>query len=270
MTVKDPELAMAVSDTTRNIRVVSQNGYGCDTLVPESSNEISNTVNNTAQDLAGDFVVGWDGGDNDSLYPRNWATVTKWAIVLVVSAGSFCVSIYSATNDQVDTEFHSSRIISTLGLSAFVMGIALGPLISSPLSEFYGRRPIYLLSYSLFIIWTIPSAVARNIQTIIVARLLAGAAGSAFLSVSGGTVGDLFNHDELQAPMSINSLAPFIGPSIGPLLGGFINFFTTWRWTYYILIIWGFAQLVALVVLVPETYRMNPPNTFLYRRSLFC
>ena len=38
----------------------------------------------------------------------------------------------------------------------------------------------------------IPCAVARNIQTMLVARFLDGLAGSAFLSVAGGTVGDMF------------------------------------------------------------------------------
>lgn len=61
----------------------------------------------------------------------------------------------------------------------------------------------------------------------LVARFFDGLAGSAFLSVAGGTVGDMFakhvrNHTaktgaelmhlkELSAPMMIYSAAPFIG-----------------------------------------------------------
>lgn len=55
--------------------------------------------------------------------------------------------------------------------------------------------------------------------------------------------------------MLMYSLAPFIGPCIGPLIGGFINTYLHWRWTYYVLIIITFVLLVAIVVLVPETYR---------------
>lgn len=156
---------------------------------------------------------------------------------------------------QMEAEFGNSRIVSTLGLSLFVLGISLGPMFLSPLSEFYGRRPIYLVSWSMYVIWIIPQAVARNIATVLVARFLDGFAGSAFLAVSGGTVGDLFARQELQAPMLMFSLAPFVGPSIGPLIGGFINYNADWRWTYYVLLIWGFAILVSIVFLVPETYR---------------
>ena len=60
----------------------------------------------------------------------------------------------------------------------------------SPLSEFYGRRPIYIISFGFFLIWLIPCAVAKNVGTELVSRFIDGFAGSAFLSVAGGTVGD--------------------------------------------------------------------------------
>jgi multidrug resistance protein len=159
----------------------------------------------------------------------------------------------------MDAEFGNSRIVATLGLSTFVMGIALGPMLLSPLSEFYGRRPIYLVSWLMYLIWIIPSAVAQNIQTMIIARFFDGLAGSAFLSVAGGTVGDMFTRQDLQAPMTVFSLAPFVGPSLGPLIGGFINYYADWRWTYYVLIIWAFGLFIAIIFFVPETYRK--PNS---------
>ena len=69
--------------------------------------------------------------------------------------------------------------------------------------QFYGRRPIYVTSFVFFVIWLIPCAVARNIQTMLIARFLDGLAGSAFLSVAGGTVGDMFSRNELQGPMMV-------------------------------------------------------------------
>ena len=158
----------------------------------------------------------------------------------------------------MNAEFGSTRIEATLGLSTYVIGIAFGPMLLGPLSEFYGRRPIYLISWTLYVVWVVPSAVAGNIATMIIARFFDGLAGSAFLSVAGGSVGDLFSRKDLQKPMMAYSMTPFIGPSIGPLVGGFINSFLPWRWTFYILTIWATLVLLGLVVLVPETYRKLP------------
>ncbi len=55
----------------------------------------------------------------------------------------------------------------------------------------------------MFLVWVIPCATANNIQTMLIGRFFNGLAGSAFLSVAGGTVGDLFIRSELEAPMMI-------------------------------------------------------------------
>ena len=183
------------------------------------------------QDPDKEFEVKWDG-DNDPLNPRNMSSGRKWVIVLIVSAGSTCVtctsSMYTSTYAQLMGEFHVSRVVATLGLSLFVMGLGVSPMFLGPLSEFYGRRPIYVVSFTFFIIWLIPCAVAQNIGTELAARFIDGMAGSAFLSVAGGTVGDMFHREDLQLPMMIFTASPFIGPPIGPLLAGFINQYTNW------------------------------------------
>jgi MFS family permease len=60
-----------------------------------------------------------------------------------------------------------------LGMTIYLLGLASGPLILAPLSELYGRRIIYLTSMSLYVIFVIPTCVAKNFATILVFRFLA-------------------------------------------------------------------------------------------------
>ncbi|CAG7562324.1 unnamed protein product [Fusarium equiseti] len=248
--LETPQVTRTRSRASGNLsRCQSQNGYSCN---PHQESEDDNQLDKDP------FEVGWENGDSDPWCPRKFVQVKKWMIVFIVSSASLCVtaasSIYTSTYEQMEIEFGNSREISILGLSTFVLGIGLGPMFLGPMSEFYGRRPIYIVSWSMYFIWIIPQAVAQNIETIIVSRFLDGFSGSAFLAVSGGTVGDLFTADQIQAPMLMFSMAPFVGPSIGPLIGGFINHNVDWRWTHWTLLIWAGVLWMAIVILVPETY----------------
>ncbi|KAI2040865.1 hypothetical protein LOZ16_002298 [Ophidiomyces ophidiicola] len=182
-----------------------------------------------------DFVVAWDQtGDPEN--PRNIPYARKWLIVIIMAMGSGCVtsasSIYTMTYPQLTKEFGVSKLVATVGLSTFIVGLG------------GHRTPI-----SSTII-----RVAQNIETMLIARFFNGLSGSAFLSVAGGTVGDIFDRHQLAAPMMVYTASPFMGPEIGPLIGGFICQYTTWRWVFYVLLLWAGAIGIAIVLFVPETY----------------
>ncbi|OAL32814.1 hypothetical protein AYO20_07771 [Fonsecaea nubica] len=240
------------SQTVGRVRSVATDGYSVyDVEEDETDQDSAERIKTTP------YEVRWDGpGDKEN--PRNFNVARKWIIVLITSVASLCVtftsSVYTTTYGQLMKEFHCSREIATLGLSLFVVGLAFGPMLLGPLSEFYGRRPIYIVSMFFFLIWIIPCAVAQNIQTMIVCRFFDGFAGSAFLAVAAGTVADLFEPKDIEFPMMIFTASPFLGPALGPIIGGLINQFTTWRWTFYMLLIWTGVLLVLVIFFVPETY----------------
>lgn len=123
----------------------------------------------------------------------------------------------------------------------------------APLSEFYGRRPIYVIGYFIYSCFSFLVAFG-NFPGLLVGRFIQGVAGSAFLSVAGGSVSDLWAGPKVGRPMAIYSAAPFLGPVLGPLLASFINQSLHWRWTWYISTIWNFVELAFIVFLAPETY----------------
>ncbi|KAH9475001.1 Polyamine transporter 3 [Psilocybe cubensis] len=159
--------------------------------------------------------------------PVNLPVWRKWAIVVVICTAALCVasasSMASFTEDGVSSTFHVSREVSILSISLFIEGLGLGPLVFGPLSEVYGRNLVYRVSYVLTFAFTFPVAFAPNIAIYLIFRFIGGFCGSAFLSVAGGSVSDLFDDKTVATPMAFYTMFPFIGPVLGPLLSGFIN-----------------------------------------------
>ncbi|KGO50466.1 hypothetical protein PEX2_037830 [Penicillium expansum] len=218
-----------------------------------SSDKTVGGVNNPSVVITAD----WDGPD-DPKNPKNFALWRKWVMVFTVSFSSLCVTctsaLYSSIYGQITAQFHISELVATVGLSLFIFGMGVGPMFVAPISEFYGRRPIYIASLALFTIWLIPCAAANNFGTLLAGRMLGGLTSAAFQSVAGGTIGDLFTRETLQLPMMIYTATPFAGPVLGPLIGGFINSFTSWRWSFYVIIIWSASLWVVMLLFMKETY----------------
>jgi MFS family permease len=99
-----------------------------------------------------------------------------------VSLETFVVSLASSTyaggiSDLVHHFPGYSEITYISGLSVFVLGFALGPLVFAPLSEVAGRRRLFIISYVLFTAFNAGLVASQNLTTVIVLRFLSGCAG---------------------------------------------------------------------------------------------
>jgi multidrug resistance protein len=135
-------------------------------------------------------------------------------------------------------EFHSTSItLASFVVSIYVLGYCIGPLFVAPLSEMYGRAPVYHVSNVLYLIFTVACAVSTSLPMLIVFRFFAGAVGSTPISIGGGTFGDLFRVEERGAAISIWAMGPLLGPVIGPIAGGFLAEAAGWRWVFWLITI---------------------------------
>lgn len=87
--------------------------------------------------------------------------------------------------DAISEEFdiHDSAV-STLLLTVYVLGYAIGPLLLGPASEIYGRKPVLSLSNLWYLVFNIACGFARSRDQMIAFRFLAGVGGSGPLAVS--------------------------------------------------------------------------------------
>jgi MFS family permease len=113
-------------------------------------------------------------------------------------------------------EFHiTSSTITSLTVSIYLAGIAIGPMVIAPLSELYGRLVIYHTCNVIYIGFTIGCALSKNTGMFLGFRFLAGCASSGPATVGGGTVADVFPPAQRGKIMSLL----FVGPLLGPVSG---------------------------------------------------
>nr|OQO21459.1 hypothetical protein B0A51_11777 [Rachicladosporium sp. CCFEE 5018] len=211
------------------------------------------TVTNNTIDPA--FEVDFEVGDKGN--PQDWPTWYKGIIIGVMSYATTSVVLYSTSYTSaipgMQTEWGISDNTGILGVTTYMLGMACGAVVLAPLSEMYGRRPIYIVALGFFVIFVIGCAVANNIETILVLRFFGAFCAAAMVSNAPGTVHDIADEEHRALAFSIWSVGPMNGPVIGPVVGGFVFQYLGWRWTNWIVVIVAGGAWAA-VAAIQETY----------------
>lgn len=156
---------------------------------------------------------------NDRQDAMGFSKGRKWAIAVLQSLSTFAVtfasSVYASGIEDIKQRFNVSGDVATLGLSLFVLGFALGPLIWAPLSEMYGRKSIYVVSFTAYTAFSVAAACAPNIAALLVLRFFASAFGSSSMTNTGGVIADMFSKAERGLATGMFVTAPFLGPALG-------------------------------------------------------
>ncbi|KLU84756.1 hypothetical protein MAPG_03792 [Magnaporthiopsis poae ATCC 64411] len=207
-------------------------------------------------DADGDGKDGDGGGASDN--PRSWPILYRGWVIFCVSFSTWVVVLYStsytAAISLLMAEFDvQSTTIATLGVTSYLMGLAVGSIVMAPLSELYGRRPLYICCMSIFTLLVIPTGVATSLWGIIVVRFFGSLFGAVMITNATGTIVDISNEEYRALCMSLWSIAPFNGPITGPLIGGFVSQFLGWRWNHWLALILA-GVTVVLMATVKETY----------------
>ncbi|KAF7504779.1 MFS siderochrome iron transporter 1 [Endocarpon pusillum] len=195
---------------------------------------------------------------HDPRNPMAFPAWKKWGITIVMAiatlAVAFVSSAYSGGIRGILMEFKASQEVGILGISLFVLGFAIGPLLWAPMSELYGRQILFIVTYNVLTIFNAGAAGANNMAALVAMRLLAGLFGSSPLTNAGGVIADMFTAEERGLATSLFAAAPFLGPALGPIVGGFVGQNIGWRWIEGIMAI--FTGVLAIIggLLVPETY----------------
>lgn len=194
---------------------------------------------------------------NDRQNPRDWPMRDKaiqvFQIFILALICPMSSSIFAPAIDQIAETFGSSKQMVLLGQTCFMIGLGIAPLFLAPMSETFGRRPLFVTCLAIFSLVQIPTALSQNTAMFAVFRIFSGLAGSVGVANGGGSIFDMFETHERAVVLGIYLTGPLLGPTIGPLMGGLIVSTLHWRWIFWILFIISTTVTVVIYFFLPET-----------------
>ena len=138
-------------------------------------------------------------------------------------------------------------------VSIWNLGGTIVPFLVGPLSEVYGRLPVYHVANIAFILFSTAAALSRNVSMLIAFRFFCGLS-IASTTLNGSIVGDVFAVEQRGRAQSIMTIMPLLGPICGPIIGGFLSQNEGWRWSFWLTTIMVAAGEIGFLLLYRETY----------------
>lgn len=204
------------------------------------------------------ILVKWDGKDdgehtlNMNFYYRCYLTILAGVLTLCTA---FTSSAPSGIIVDMVEDFKTTPNVAKASVFLFVASFCFAPLIWAPLSETFGRRIVFIISFTGFVCFNVGCMLAPNIGSMIAFRILSGAFGSSSLSNAPAMIAGLFHIYYLMTGIVIFAIAPIAGPCIGPIISGFItDSGTDWRWLFRACTIFSFVLLLLVIFTMAETH----------------
>ncbi|KIW12473.1 hypothetical protein PV08_09750 [Exophiala spinifera] len=250
-----PELSQV--NTRADLEEAYTNATRQETLKTQPSRPIKPAVTSD-----GTILVDWYTTD-DPENPQNWSRGKKAVVVLQIYLYTLAVymgsAIFTPSEPYIVEKMGVSPNVAALGLSMYVLGYGIGPLIFSPLSEIplIGRNPPYMVTLGIFVIISIPTAVVNSFPALVVLRFLQGFFGSPCLATGGASIGDIYSL--IKLPYFLTGWAAFAtaGPALGPIISGFSVPAEDWHWSLWEIVWLASPVYISLLFLLPETSASN-------------
>ncbi|WP_221801508.1 multidrug effflux MFS transporter [Oceanobacter mangrovi] len=152
-----------------------------------------------------------------------------------------------------------------LTFTAYLLTLAIGQLISGPLADFFGRRPVLMWGLALHVLGSVLAGLSGDITLLVAGRVLQALGGSTAMSLARTIIVDVHGRQGAAGKMGYMVMSIAIAQSIAPTVGGYLNLWFGWSWTFVLPVIIGAAVALLAFRWLPETCQQKSDSLKLGR-----
>ncbi|WP_198956770.1 MULTISPECIES: multidrug effflux MFS transporter [unclassified Micromonospora] len=172
--------------------------------------------------------------------------------VLLTAMSVLPVNIYLPALPDIADTFGASFALVNLSVAGYAIATALTEMVAGAVSDRYGRRPVVLVSVSIFIVASLGCALAPSVEFFLVCRMFQAAIAACF-SVAMVVIKETSSGREAVRKIGFAGMGWALAPMFGPTLGGIVNELLGWQAIFVILAVLGGTLLVVSMRRLGET-----------------
>jgi len=155
-------------------------------------------------------------------------------LILLASIGAVTMNMFLPSLPAMATHFNTSTATMGLAVGVYLVASAVFQILSGPLSDMIGRRPIVLWSLAIFIAASAAINFAPNLTTFFILRALQAVAGTTMV-LSRAIVRDTTSTEKAGSRIAYVTMGMSIVPMISPAIGGYIETHFGWQGNFWML-----------------------------------
>ncbi|WP_375241279.1 multidrug effflux MFS transporter [Polaribacter sp.] len=152
-------------------------------------------------------------------------------------------------------------------ITMIFLGLGFGQLISGPLSDSFGRKPVIYVGFIVFAFASLVCIFSKNLEMMIFGRILQGIGLSAPRTISIAMVRDRFSGNYMAKVMSFVVVIFILVPVVAPAIGKIMLDSYGWKSIFYSQLVFGLFVMLWLWKRQPETLKVA--NRKKFKLSLF-
>ncbi|KAJ6179561.1 hypothetical protein N7519_010022 [Penicillium mononematosum] len=125
--------------------------------------------------------------------------------------------IYFPALNTLAKDLHVSNSLINLTLTSYMIFQGLSPMFIGDFADKAGRRPAYIVCFTIYIAANIGLALQNNYAALFVFRCLQSAGSSTTIALSSGVVSDVATASQRGSYMGLVTAGSLMGPSVGPV-----------------------------------------------------